>query len=296
MSTEQPTRTVHYNSPVTEAARWDHYVPRGGDIFVCTPPKCGTTWTQAICALLIFGRADHGEKPGVISPWFDATHGPVSDTVAMLEAQTHRRFIKTHTPLDGLPFFPDCTYLAVYRDPRDVHFSMRNHATNQASGKNLHRAPKDIGAGFRRWAEKPYVEGDEDNFSLVAFAHHYKTFKDFAHLPNVHLFHYADMKRDLPGSMTDMAAALGIAYGQKDLAALAEAAEFENMKKNASQFVPGAGQGRWKDEDRFFHKGSSRQWQGVLSDADLDVYTRRMAELFSPEEVAWLEGGDGPRA
>ena len=41
--------------------RWEHFVHRPGDIFVCTPPKCGTTWTQTIVASLLWPE---GDAPG----------------------------------------------------------------------------------------------------------------------------------------------------------------------------------------------------------------------------------------
>lgn len=293
MNLEHPQRTIRYDSPITEAARWDHYTPRDGDIFICTPPKCGTTWTQAICALLIFGTPDLDVKPGVISPWFDATHHPVEEVMAMLDAQTHRRFIKTHTPLDGIPYFPQCQYLAVYRDPRDAYFSMRNHALNQASGKNAHRATKDIGAGFRHWAERPYIEGERDNFSLANLVHHFETYRQFEHLPNMHLMHYSDMRRDLGAEMLHCAAYLGIEVTADKIEALAAAADFESMKRKADQFVPGAGQNRWKDESRFFNKGANRQWQDDLSVDDLGVYDTRIRELLSESDRVWLEDGSG---
>ncbi|NKB55168.1 MAG: hypothetical protein GKS00_02430 [Alphaproteobacteria bacterium] len=291
MSTDLPQQTVSYTSHVIDTARWDRFAPRDDDIFICTPPKCGTTWTQAICALLIFGHADSDVKPGVISPWLDAKHQPMDEMLAMLEAQTHRRFIKTHTPLDGIPYYPQCIYLAVYRDPRDVHFSMRNHATNQANGVNAHRATKDIGEGFRQWVQRPYAAGDEDNFSLAALVHHYETFKRFEHLPNVELMHFADMKHDLGAMMALIGDFLDIVHPAETMDALTEAAGFENMKKNASQFVPGAGQGRWKDEGRFFNKGSGNQWDGVLSAEDLALYDTRVRDLLASADVAWLEDG-----
>ena len=49
---------------------------------------------------------------------------------AAFAAQTHRRFIKTHTPLDGIPLHADATYLVVGRDPRDVAISYEHHAAN----------------------------------------------------------------------------------------------------------------------------------------------------------------------
>jgi len=293
MNLELPQRTVRYDSPIIDAARWDHFSPRDGDIVICTPPKCGTTWTQAICALLIFGTPELKVKPGVISPWFDATHHPIEEVTAMLEAQTHRRFIKTHTPLDGVPYFSQCQYLAVFRDPRDAHFSMRNHVLNQASGKNAHRATQDIGAGFRHWAERPYVEAERDNFSLANLIHHFKTYRQFEHLPNIHLMHYSDMRHDLRGEMLGCSHYLGIDVAENKIEVLAAAAEFENMKRKADQFAPGAGQNRWKDEGRFFNKGSNRQWQADLSTDDLAAYDVRMREMLSETDRVWLEDGRG---
>ena len=293
MFLKQPQRTVRYDSPIIESARWDHYVPRDGDIVICTPPKCGTTWTQAICALLIFGTPELDVKPGIISPWYDAIHHPVDEVNAMLGAQTHRRFIKTHTPLDGIPYFPQCQYLAVFRDPRDAHFSMRNHVLNQASGKNAHRATADIGLGFRQWAERPYAEAERDNFSLANLVHHFKTYRQFKHLSNMHLMHYSDMRRDLCGEMRRCADYLGIDMAEDKIIALAAAAEFKNMKRNADQFAPGAGQNRWKDEGRFFNKGSNRQWRADLGADDLAVYDASMRKMLSETDRVWLEGGRG---
>lgn len=38
----------------TDSSRWDGFKPRDGDVIISTPPKCGTTCIQMICALLIF--------------------------------------------------------------------------------------------------------------------------------------------------------------------------------------------------------------------------------------------------
>ena len=65
-----------------------------------------------------------------MSPWLDKCIRPLAEVTAALAAQTHRRFIKTHTPLDGLPLHADVTYLVVGRDPRDVAISFEHHAAN----------------------------------------------------------------------------------------------------------------------------------------------------------------------
>src|SRR5437870_4480311 len=40
------------------------------------------------------------------------------------------RFIKTHTPLDGLRYEEPITYICVGRDPRDVALSAAHHSDN----------------------------------------------------------------------------------------------------------------------------------------------------------------------
>ena len=44
--------------------------------------------------------------------------------MADLDEQPHRRFIKSHSPLDGLPYEEAVTYVCVGRDPRDVAISL----------------------------------------------------------------------------------------------------------------------------------------------------------------------------
>src|SRR3978361_1538969 len=92
-----------YQSPVEDSTRWEGFVFRPDNIVISTPSKCGTTWTQMICALLVFQTPDFDRPLAEISPWLDMLTADHREVVARLQAQPHRRFIKTHTPLDGLP-------------------------------------------------------------------------------------------------------------------------------------------------------------------------------------------------
>jgi hypothetical protein len=83
-----------------------------------------------ICALLVFQTPDLPAPLTTLSPWLDMRVRPVEEVHAKLDAQTHRRFIKTHTPLDGLPVADGVTYVVVGRDPRDVAVSMDHHFAN----------------------------------------------------------------------------------------------------------------------------------------------------------------------
>lgn len=125
--TERPAR---YRTSLEDSARWDGFAFRTGDMVISAPSKSGTTWVQMICALLIFQTPDLPAPLTTLSPWLDMRVRPVDEVHSRLAAQTHRRFIKTHTPLDGLPADPRVTYLAVGRDPRDVVLSLRHQGMN----------------------------------------------------------------------------------------------------------------------------------------------------------------------
>ena len=126
----KPERLHEYKSLLMDTDRWADFKPRKDDIFVCTSYKAGTTWTQTLCALLVFQNPELPGPLGELSAWIELLTRPIDEVLAGYEAQTHRRFIKTHTPLDGLPFFEDATYLFCGRDPRDVFLSMINHIDN----------------------------------------------------------------------------------------------------------------------------------------------------------------------
>src|SRR5215217_8345651 len=128
--TDAPAPRTRYRAIVADSSRWDGFAFRPGDVVISTPPKCGTTWTQMLCALLIFDGPTFPAPLGDISPWLDMSIRPLAEVTAALAAQTHRRFIKTHTPLDGIPLYADATYLVVGRDPRDVAISFEHHAAN----------------------------------------------------------------------------------------------------------------------------------------------------------------------
>ena len=81
------------------------------------------------------GAADRGSvgaRPGPVvlretSPWIDVRfYGPIDPVLADLEAQTHRHFVKSHLPADGLPYFSHVKYLVVGRGTRDVFMSLWN--------------------------------------------------------------------------------------------------------------------------------------------------------------------------
>jgi hypothetical protein len=296
-----------YEATVYDSSRWDGFELRAGDIIISTPPKCGTTWTQMICALLVLQQPELPLPLDSLSPWIDMVTRARKDVFADLEAQTHRRFIKTHTPLDGLPNDPTVTYICVTRDPRDVALSMDHHIDNMDVDRFLEaRARSAAIDGIELGPPKPprpRPDGDCERFwqwvddetpptqigsSLRRTVEHVQTFRTAAtDLDVVHL-HYDDLQLDLEGEMRQLAARLDIEVDEHRWPDLVQAATFESMRSRADTTVPGGGPDHWIDPVAFFRRGTSGQWRDLLDDADLARYATRVRTLASDDLVEWL--------
>ncbi len=295
-----------YRNIAMDSARWDKFSPRDGDIIICTHPKCGTTWMQMICALLIFQKTDLGRPLSDFSPWLDMLIAPVDDVIALFEAQTHRRFIKTHTPFDGLPYYKNVTYFCVGRDPRDVFMSMDNQVGNanpefmMKLAKNMKPGDKlpspqvtDLRERFRTWITASLTPETCDNPMAMPAPPYMKSFWDYRHLPQIHFVHYSDLQRDLGGEMRRIAKILDIHVAENLWPGLIAAAQFESMKQNSAMLAPDAKTGIWKDTDRFFNKGETGQWRDTLGPDELALYEKTMHERLEPELARWIESGRG---
>jgi aryl sulfotransferase len=118
---------IHYQSPDEDSGRWLGFRFRPGDIVISTRRKTGTTWMQMICALLIFQTPELPDSLWHLSPWLDNLGVPLGFQYGQLAEQQHRRFIKTHTPLDGIPLHPGVTYIVTARHPLDTFVSLCRH-------------------------------------------------------------------------------------------------------------------------------------------------------------------------
>ena len=116
-----------YASGLLDSARWNDFVFRPDDIFICTYPKSGTTWVQNIVLHLIFQDLQV-RNISAFWPFVELRLKPVADLRATLAAQQHRRFIKSHVALDCIAFNSEASYIVVGRDPRDVAMSLWNTA------------------------------------------------------------------------------------------------------------------------------------------------------------------------
>ena len=296
---ERPRWNRIYRHRLLDGKRWRAYCPRDDDIIVCSSHKAGTTWLQSICALLVFQSREFPARLAVLSPWLEIPRLPVDEVVARLDAQTHRRIIKTHLPLDGLPYHDAPTYMVIARDPRDVFVSLTKHIANSrtdirlSNGEPLwpfNEIPDAPRAFFRKWISTPGIPGERDGWPAFSALNHAESFWLHRGRTNIHLFHYADLKADLDGQMRRASAILGIPVDETLWPRLVDAAGFDSMKRNVQQFAPG-GPGVWVDPASFFAKGENGQWRGVLGETELALYRRAMAERLAPDLSHWLENG-----
>jgi hypothetical protein len=299
-------RMKRYRTLVYDSARWRQFELHGGDIIISTPPKCGTTWTQMLCALLIFDGPKFPAALEQLSPWVDSLSRSMDDIRATYAAQEHRRFIKTHTPLDGLPERDDVTYVVVGRDPRDVAVSMEHHLANFDLDRFLQLREKAVGlddlsslpsrplpSDDPRQRFRTFVTVDDlgGPATLASVLHHLTSGWERRRAPNVAMFHYADYVHDLPGEMVRLAGALGMELAPDRAVELAPEASLTSMRERAGDVVPSASQGVFRSIDAFLRAGSTGEWKDRVTEADIAIYDARVAELVPPELARWAHRG-----
>src|SRR4051812_24549858 len=144
--TNLPRKTREQQFVIWDSARLNDFPFRPGDIMICTWSKSGTTWMQQIVSQLVLdGDPDtYGQE---LSPWPEFRVQPKEHWFAMAEAQKHRRFLKSHSPLHAIPFRADVKYVYIGRDVRDVVWSMYHHHTSfsPAAYQVFNGAPDRVG-------------------------------------------------------------------------------------------------------------------------------------------------------
>lgn len=300
----QPERKHVYQNAILDSTRWEGFQPRDGDIVISTSYKTGTTWMQGICSALVFQAPEPPAPQDHLSPWLEARFAPVEETLAALERLPHRRYIKTHLPLDGLPFSDQIQYIVVGRDGLDVFMSLWHHWNNMRPeaiaqinaipgrvGPPLPLPPAEVRPVFDAWLDQGAFPWEQDGYPFWSHLAHAQSWWKYRHLDNILFVHFNDLLADLDGEMRRVSAYLNIPVNETLWPALVESVTFGAMKANAERMAPAATVGIWKDTAGFFHRGTNRRWEGVLTEEQVAGYRQRAAERLEPSLAPWLEHG-----
>uniref|UniRef100_A0A183BXL0 Sulfotransfer_1 domain-containing protein n=1 Tax=Globodera pallida TaxID=36090 RepID=A0A183BXL0_GLOPA len=269
-------------------------IPLGTDVFVCTYPKCGTTWIQHICSQLLFNK-EYGPRQGtelcVTSPMIERVGAAFCDSLK------YPRLLKTHFSWSNLPkqcpqespataiASPQPKYIFAVRNPKDCCVSYFHHNRN-----------------FKLY---DWTDGQFDDF-FELFMHGQLAFGDyFEHLrswlphlndANVLFLKYEDMLSDLEGSVRKIGQFLGghaakLVEDREALTSIVAESRLEAMQRDQQRWFPESALHR----EAFVRKGSSRDWKNYMSREQSDRMDRRfrkalartVAEKWWKAEMRW---------
>lgn len=296
-----PRKSRELHNHHFDSTAWNDFRFRDDDIVIATYAKSGTTWTQQIVAQLIFNGVDNLEV-AEMSPWVDLRVPPKDVKLPAIEAQSHRRFLKTHLPVDALVFSPKAKYIYIGRDGRDVVWSLYNHHANANAkwyealndtpgrvGPPIEPPPDSILQYFRDWLAR-------DGHPFWPFWENVRSWWEVRHLPNVMLLHFGALKADMPGQIRRIARFLDIAIDESKWDKILEHCSFDYMKRNATKSVPLGGAFWDGGAQTFIHQGKNGRWRDTLTPDDIARYEAAAVRELGKDCAAWLATGTAPPA
>ena len=298
-SSPTPGKTREFQNHHFDSTIWNDFQFRDNDIIIATYAKSGTTWMQQIIAQLLFnGKVDL--EVAEMSPWMDLRVPPKEVKLQMIEAQTHRRFIKTHLPVDALVFSERAKYIYIGRDGRDVLWSMYNHhsnandtwyeALNDAPGRvgpPIEKPPSSITQYYHDWL-------DGNGYPWWPFWESVRSWWAIRNLPNVYFVHFSNLKKDMPGEIRRIAEFLGIPVNEAKWDSILLHCGFDYMKNNGTKSVPLGGAFWDGGAQTFIHKGINGQWCDILQKDEALKYERLATEELGEKCAYWLATGQMP--
>ncbi|KAM7249597.1 hypothetical protein ACFE04_025403 [Oxalis oulophora] len=215
---------------------------RSDDIWVCSFPKTGTTWTQEM-VWCVAHEADLKTAEEFLpqrfpflehSPLFDyrdlmSTNPEITfpefvlDSIGYINNYSSPRFIKSHLPFKLLPEKlqrneTNAKIVYVARNARDTCVSYFHHC----------RLMEGYKGGFEQFCEL-FLQG---NVCFGPFWDHVLGYWEQRRNPNVLILTYEDMKKDLKSIIYKTADFLGKSLDDEQVAKLLDHLSFQSMKQN----------------------------------------------------------------
>lgn len=294
MPVKMPEIKHVYKNHHIDSAVWAHYFPRKDDIIISSGFKSGTTWMQTIIAHLIFENEAGIPWPiQTASPWVESTWRPLK-TLEHINRQKHRRFLKTHLPLDGIPYYPFVKYIVLARDIRDIGISLWNHYSNYTEFiyrrfNTLPRSPENIHCFLETWLSRGWFSWEHEGFPFWGVMHHLMTWWEHRDMPNMFFIRFEDLLEDPAGRICEVADFLGVSLTKKRLKFIVSQTRFETMRENSEKIWQNPHK-IWKNGgDTFFFKGKFGNWKSVFSPVELEQYKKTSIRVLQPDCKLWIE-------
>lgn len=296
-----PSKSRELHNHHFDSTIWNNLKFRDDDIIIATYAKAGTTWVQQMVGQMLFGP-DPDLNVADMSVWMDLRIPDKATKLARVESQTHRRFLKTHLPVDALVYSPKAKYIYVGRDGRDIVWSLYNHhananarwyeALNETPGRvgpPIEPPPEDIRKYWRDWL-------DHDGYPFWSFWENVRSWWSIRELPNLMLLHYNDLKRDMPLQMRRIASFLNIPVNESQWDRIVKYCSFEWMKANAHKSTPMGGAFWDAGAQVFINQGINSRWRDVLTESEISEYEARAERELGTDCAFWLAHGESAEA
>jgi len=237
---------------------------REDDVWIITPPKCGTTWTQEITWLLmnkadivtakekdLFSRSPFLEMPMM----FISSEEEAEGVIAKIDSMPSPRLIKSHLPFELLPpnLLDTCKVVFVTRNVKDAAVSFFYH-------ERLMKHHDLIDMPFERYAREVYKP------SLTILSGYFEMlnsgWKRSDH-PNMLFLWYESMKEDQKKVISEIAQHIGYQLTEAELDKVDEYTRFDNLSKTCSINKPNPM--FHTDRGSFLRKGKVGDWTGHFS-------------------------------
>ncbi|CAF1040530.1 unnamed protein product [Didymodactylos carnosus] len=205
--TDLPERTIkHFSDPSQhmDSSVWDDFIYREGDIIIGAWAKTGTTWTSQILTQLVFKGVQPQANIHSIVPWLELQKGMAfgGEVLGYLDKLDHVRVIKTHLPLNAIPYSPKARYVYVARNGMDAALSKWNHHNSLVAA-----------------AREKFLVGPPVSFDVF--------WQGFC------------TSTDLPGSIRKLAAFCNLEVAdEQTFQTIVDHCTFEYMKKHEDLFTP----------------------------------------------------------
>ena len=261
-----PAGTVDYLDTIRK------FEVRDDDIWICTFPKCGTTWTQEMVWCLMNNldyetskSVDLDQRMVFLEAKAISKADVCRDTFKLAAEQPSPRIIKTHLPFMMLPDQirtgeKTPKIIHVFRNSRDTCVSLYYHW----------RLLEGFTGDFDLWS-RLFLDGLSGYYS--PFWKHMESYYQSKY-DNIIFLKYEEMKKDLRSSINSVSAFLGCkSYTEDEKNRLEEHLSVKNFKNSASlnksnlvQISKDIGSPIADGENNFVRKGIVGDWVNYFTD------------------------------